>query len=83
MLRMMLRCQRRVIANSPAGIELEPWVDWIKRTTHAGEERLSRLGMRDWVASHWETTARWQTKLDDETFTDWAYWGDHWTPEGR
>ena len=36
---------------------LEPWVDWIRRTTHVVEEKLGNLGMDDWIARY--RRAKW------------------------
>ena len=45
MLRMILRYPRRVCDRTRDGVILEPWVDWIQRTTHAAEERMTNLSM--------------------------------------
>ena len=50
---------------------LEPWPDWIKRTTHEAEERLDKLSLRDWVDSHKQAVVRWLDKLREGTNT-WA-----------
>ena len=40
------------------GLEvLEPWVEWIRRTTHFVEEALGLAGVDDWVKKHQK--AKW------------------------
>ena len=82
MLRMILRYPRRVIGHTSTGAELELWVDWIKRTTHAAEARLRSLNLRGWVESHYVAKNSWQTALENGKGDNWAYWAHHWMPEG-
>ena len=51
MLRMILGAKRRTIVNPESNntVELETWVDWIKRVTHAVEDELSRMKIKNWV----------------------------------
>eukprot|EP00973_Karenia_brevis_P018647 2557449-Karenia_brevis.AAC.1 len=30
--------------------ELEPWVDWVRRTTHLAEKEMQKAGVQDWVS---------------------------------
>eukprot|EP00973_Karenia_brevis_P043222 5988036-Karenia_brevis.AAC.1 len=30
--------------------DLEPWVDWLRRTTHVAEQAMRRAGVQDWVS---------------------------------
>ena len=51
---------------------LEPWVDWIRRTTHFVEETLASAGVEDWVRKH--KRAKWSRasqvlKLDEHRWS--------------
>ena len=83
MLRLMLRYPRRVIDNISEGAVLETWVDWIRRATHAAEERLASLGLRDWVQSHYDSKAAWHAKLNESKGDNWPVWAHRWQPEGQ
>ena len=51
MLRMIFGAKRRTTVNheNDNTPELEPWVDWIKRTTHAVEAEMSLMRIKNWV----------------------------------
>ena len=83
MLRMMLNYPRKVISKTSEGVQLEPWVDWIKRTTYAAEDRLAGLRLRDWVESHHDAKRKWHKQLAEGPSNNWAYWAYHWTPAGK
>ena len=63
-------------------LEVENWIDWIRRSTHISEIHAERAGVVDWVQAQrmrkWRlaghiarrTDARWSTKLL------------HWMPDG-
>ena len=37
---------------------LEPWHEWIQRSTHEAEQRVQKLKMRDWV--HLQRQRKWR-----------------------
>jgi hypothetical protein len=60
--------------------ELEPWADWIKRSTHEVEERMKRLKLDDWVSIQRQRKWKWAEKLalcKDPTWTTIAL---QWDP---
>ena len=42
---------------------LEPWVDWIRRSTHEAERRMKELKLEDWVSLHRRRKWRWARKV--------------------
>ena len=62
MLQMMMRSGRRVVESSEAGVTLEPWVDWIRRVTHAAEEHMGKLNVRDWLEAHSAAKRQWHAE---------------------
>ena len=56
MLRMVLQYPRKVVHKSDGAVELESWTEWTQRSTHAAEERLQNLNLRDWVNTHMDRT---------------------------
>jgi hypothetical protein len=83
MLRMILHYPRRVIPCAHGEAELESWVDWEKRTTHAAEARLKSLNLREWVESHFSAKTSWDESLKTGKSDNWAHWAYHWTPDGK
>ena len=59
--------------------ELEPWVDWIRRSTHEAELQLRRLHIDDWVTIQrrrkWECASR--VARDEQT---WSHKVLNWEP---
>eukprot|EP00973_Karenia_brevis_P007029 954208-Karenia_brevis.AAC.1 len=45
---------------------LESYVDWIRRTTHHIEEKVSNLGLEDWTTTIRRRQWKWASKLDAE-----------------
>ena len=62
---------------------LEPWVDWIQRTTHKAEQLAKEACLDDWVAIHrkrkWQFARKTATKADDR----WSKRLLSWKPSGR
>ena len=52
--------------------ELEPWVDWIQRSTHEAEERMKKAGLEDWTVMQKRRKWRWAQKLATNTATTWT-----------
>ena len=80
---MMMRSGRRVVERSEAGVTLEPWVDWIRRVTHAAEEHMRKLNVRDWLEAHSDAKRQWYKELHTNSRDTWAYWSLRWQPEGQ
>ena len=51
MLRTIFGAKRRIVSGQEGteAPELEPWVDWIKRATHAVENEMSKMNMKNWI----------------------------------
>ena len=73
MLRMILGSGRRTATSENGSDELEPWVDWVRRTTHEAEARLKKLNFDDWVTVHQRVKIEWAQKLATEDRHTWAF----------
>ena len=51
------------IASEESGEELEPWHEWIQRTTHEIELEMGRLSVEDWVGAQRRRQFRWAGHL--------------------
>ena len=58
---------------------LEPWVEWIKRTTREAEERVRRLHLCDWVDSHKKAVVKWLRRMRGDE-RSWARRVYLWEP---
>ena len=59
---------------------LEPWVDWIRRSTHEAEEKLKKLKLEDWVTLHRRRKWRWAQKVATNTEDSWNMLALTWDP---
>eukprot|EP00973_Karenia_brevis_P090885 12404833-Karenia_brevis.AAC.1 len=59
---------------------LEPWIDWIRRTTHLAEGSLKRAGLEDWVRAVRRKQWRWAGHLARRTDGRWSTKVLSWTP---
>ena len=59
---------------------LEPWVDWIRRTTHYVEEQLESTNIKDWVSQARVRKWRWCAKVLRSTDDRWTYSALKWDP---
>ena len=82
MLRMMLGSNRRVIGRDDHGAILEPWPDWIQRTTRQAEDHMRHLQLRDWVRAHESAKQKWLLSITESGGDNWTYWALHWSPGG-
>ena len=61
--------------------KLEPWVDWVRRTTHEVEERCNKLNLESWVEQvrgmKWALAKRICYQDSDR----WSWQVFHWDPE--
>ena len=53
---------------------LEPWQEWIRRSTHAVEHRMGRLKIEDWVTLQRRRKWRWANKVATSTQEAWDHW---------
>ena len=60
--------------------DLEPWTEWIRRSTHEAEERMKKLHLEDWVAMQRRRKWRWAKKVATDTTTTWTTTALHWVP---
>ena len=61
--------------------ELEPWLDWLKRTTRAAEKKLEDLGMEDWVVSYRRKKWKWANRVAHMSAARPANAAATWKPE--
>ena len=67
---------------SPAE-SLEPWVDWIRRSTHEAERRMKELKLEDWVTLHRRRKWRWAEKVATSPIPSWSKQALTWEPGHR
>ena len=79
MLRMVVGQGRRI--DVPGTGEMEPWVEWIKRTTAIADNVLCNLQMDSWVTACRRAKWRWAAKLASMQDTRWARLAAEWAPE--
>ena len=72
MFRMMIRSGRRVYTENENEQSLEPWVDWIERTTHQAETIMAQSGIRGWIEGHRNAKQRWHIELVANRKNTWA-----------
>ena len=62
---------------------LEPWVDWIRRSTHEAERRMKELKLEDWVSLHRRRKWRWARKVATSQGSNWSVRALTWEPGHR
>ena len=62
---------------------LEPWADWIRRTTHEAERRMKELRLDDWVSLHRKRKWRWAQKVATSHTHNWCIHALTWEPGHR
>ena len=60
--------------------EIEPWSEWIKRSTREAETRMSKLRLEDWVTMQRRRKWRWARKLVASDEFNWATAAIQWDP---
>ena len=60
---------------------LEPWVDFIKRTTHDAEERLRRLNIEDWITAQRRRKWNFARRVASQNGSRWSNRVAKWNPE--
>ena len=66
-----------------AAESLEPWVDWIRRSTHEAEKRMKELKLEDWVTLHRRRKWRWARKVAASPIPSWSKHALTWEPGHR
>jgi len=68
------------IAQAQEEETVEPWPDWVKRTTHQVEDLLKKLGLEDWLTlwrrRHW----RWARTVVTKHRHKWTSKALAWNP---
>jgi hypothetical protein len=59
---------------------LEPWQEWIRRSTHEVEHRMGRLKMEDWVTLRKRRKWRWAHKIATTIHETWGPLVLKWDP---
>ena len=60
---------------------LEPWPEWIQRTTRAAEAQLERQHLTKWIAAWRKKVWRWAARVAAYSPTRWAWKAMSWQPE--
>ena len=63
-----------------AGGEVEPYVEWIVRSTRIAEERMEEAGHKDWVTSQQLRKKALLEKVITATDDRWSQRLMHWEP---
>jgi hypothetical protein len=61
---------------------LEPWVDWIRRTTHDALAAIARIGIPEWTELQHRRTWRWAGHVLRRDDGRWTRRVLEWTPGG-
>ena len=59
---------------------LEPWHEWIQRSTHEAEQRMQKLQMKDWVHIQRQRKWRWAGKIATKAQDSWILRALTWDP---
>ena len=60
--------------------ELEPWTEWVQRTTHSAEEAARLTGVRDWVVEQSRRKWIWAGHVARRTDQRWTKVVMDWIP---
>ena len=66
----------------PEELEIESWIDWVRRTTHIAEENLRKAGLEDWVRAVRRKQWRWAGHIARRADDRWSTRLLTWTPCG-
>jgi hypothetical protein len=81
MLRMILGSGRRPINRGDDSRDVEPWEEWIRRTTHQAERRVAELNLDDWLTVHRRQKLEWARQLVTDDVDTWAFRALAWQPD--
>ena len=71
----------RSISDPDIGDDLEPWEDWLRRTTHQAEAHLERHNMATWTTAWRRKVWRWAARGAAYPRDRWAWKAAAWQPE--
>ena len=82
MLRMIIGHSRRWKMDAPADErEVDPWLDWVKRTTREAEQRMDNLGIESWISQYRRRKWRYAGQLIRGSQDKWSNSLLRWMPE--
>lgn len=64
-------------------LEIETWVDWVKRATAEARQALRINSIPDWVELQRERILQWNARLREMECHRWARQVLAWTPDGN
>ena len=67
--------------NASSSNDLEPWVDWIQRTTHISERVFANCGYEDWVSTQYKRKLDWAQRVSKGSPHKWTYKALFWDPD--
>ena len=75
------QCEEEVANdNADEDDHLEPWVDWLKRTTHYIEDQLTHLNIESWVHQARRRIWNWAQRVANQPPDRWANQLINWQP---
>ena len=82
MLRMIFGAKRRIVHRheEDGEPELELWVDWIKRTTHAVEDEMSKMKIKNWIQHVRFRKWNYFGRILDHDMSRWTRIAHEWDP---
>ena len=69
------------IANSPDEDDMEPWPDFIKRTTRIAEETINKFAIEEWTVLLYNRNWRWASRIAYQSQSRWSHLATQWEPE--
>ena len=59
---------------------LEPWVDYIKRATHAADQMITKLHIEEWTTTAWKRQWQWARRIATQQLGRWSSQLARWDP---
>lgn len=59
----------------------EPWVEWVKRSTHEAERVMAELHLEDWLTTWRRKVWKFAGALVTNSRHKWSYTASAWNPE--
>ncbi|CAE8607669.1 unnamed protein product [Polarella glacialis] len=66
-----------------AQVQIENWVDWIRRLTHTAEDNMLKAGLDDWVRLQKQRKWQWAGHVARRTDDRWSTTLVNWVPSDR
>ena len=60
---------------------LEPWVAWVRRTTHTAEHIYTKFGYDSWVDMQRRRKVEWVQHVNNRSAGKWSYRSLQWDPD--